>query len=80
MIKRNYWNRSVSGISNTFQSPDGLNMMQKKSYQNLLRAVKALKEKAPETFRKISWLSITNQRETIVFDKKSGKPLSHAIV
>ncbi len=50
-------------------------------YQNLLRAVKALKEKAPETFRKISWLSITNQRETIVvFDKKSGKPLSHAIV
>ena len=36
-------------------------------YQNLLRAVKELKEKAPQTFREISWLSITNQRETIVF-------------
>ena len=50
-------------------------------FRNLLRAVSHLKEKAPDTFAQAEWVSITNQRETIVvFDRETGKPLTNAIV
>jgi len=50
-------------------------------YQNVLMAVRSLKEKNPAALDQAAWFSLTNQRETIVvFDRESGKPLHHAIV
>lgn len=50
-------------------------------YQNMILALRNLRDKDPDTFKKAAWLSITNQRETIViFDRKSGEPLYNAIV
>lgn len=50
-------------------------------YQNVLTAVRSLKEKNPSGLYQAAWFSLTNQRETIViFDRENGKPLNHAIV
>ncbi|HEX3053921.1 MAG TPA: glycerol kinase GlpK [Aggregatilineaceae bacterium] len=50
-------------------------------YRNTIKAIGMLLVKHEALKDELLWLSITNQRETIVvFDKKTGKPLHHAIV
>lgn len=50
-------------------------------YQNLLEVLSRLKQGHRERFEDALFLSITNQRETIVvFDAQTGKPLVNAIV
>lgn len=50
-------------------------------WSNLLTIVREIREQFPETVKKLQIVSITNQRETIcVFDKKTGRPLHHAMV
>ncbi|MGR5626079.1 FGGY-family carbohydrate kinase [Thomasclavelia ramosa] len=50
-------------------------------YTNLLKAVSTLKKEFPELVAKVAGIAITNQRETtILWDKRTGKPVHHAIV
>jgi glycerol kinase len=50
-------------------------------YQNTLQSVRTLLEQNSGIERELLFLSITNQRETIVvFDRQTGKPLHNAIV
>lgn len=50
-------------------------------WQNVLAVVRALARRNSAKFRKLAGLSITNQRETVVvFDRKTGRPLRHALV
>jgi glycerol kinase len=50
-------------------------------YTNTLVACRTLLERHPPRLKDLACLSISNQRETIVvFDRKSGQPLYHAIV
>lgn len=50
-------------------------------YQNVLDVIQELLEHNPDAVDKLSFLSITNQRETIVvFDRATGAPLHRAIV
>src|SRR5688572_5265967 len=50
-------------------------------YRNTLAAVRKLLEANPDRKNDVLFVSITNQRETIVvFDRATGKPLYNAIV
>jgi len=50
-------------------------------WQNTLEVVSQLIKQYPDHSRDLGWLSITNQRETlVVFDRKTGEPLHNAIV
>lgn len=50
-------------------------------YKNTLTVLRTLLERQAELRESVKWLSITNQRETIVvFDRATGKPLRRAIV
>lgn len=50
-------------------------------WKNVLAAVGEIAGRNPKKLAKIAALSITNQRETVlVFDRKTGKPLDHALV
>jgi len=50
-------------------------------FQNTIQAIKLLWERHKEHSHDVLFLSVTNQRETIVvFERGSGKPLYHAIV
>lgn len=50
-------------------------------YQNTLKVIRTLLERRADLRDSVAWLSITNQRETVViFDRASGKPLRRAIV
>ena len=50
-------------------------------YRNTLQAAQALLERAAPRHGRPAFLSITNQRETVVvFERSTGKPLHHAIV
>jgi len=50
-------------------------------WQNLLDVVGEITNKHPAWVKDLEWLSITNQRETVViFDRDTGEPLYHAIV
>lgn len=50
-------------------------------YQNMVSTIQTLLQQNREKEYQLLWMSITNQRETIlVFDRVTGKPLYHAIV
>ena len=50
-------------------------------WRNVLAVVREVAGRNPKKLSKIAGLSITNQRETVlVFDRKTGKPLHHALV
>jgi glycerol kinase len=50
-------------------------------YHNTLAAIRLLLEKNPGWVKDLTFLSLTNQRETFVlFDAQTGEPLYHAIV
>jgi glycerol kinase len=50
-------------------------------WQNVLAVVAEIAKRNRPEFAKLAALSITNQRETVlVFDRKTGKPLHHALV
>ena len=50
-------------------------------WQNVLTVLRELAGRNPDLTSAATSLSITNQRETvIVFDKRTGRPLHHAIV
>lgn len=50
-------------------------------YQNTLTVLRTLLERHADQRDSVKWLSITNQRETVVvFDRATGKPLRKAIV
>lgn len=50
-------------------------------WQNVLAVVGEIANRNSAKLAKIAALSITNQRETVlVFDRKTGKPLNHALV
>jgi glycerol kinase len=50
-------------------------------YQNTVKSVRRLLEQNSSAEKELLFLSITNQRETIVvFDRQTGKPLHNAIV
>lgn len=50
-------------------------------WQNLLVVVGEIAKRNRAKLKKLAALSITNQRETVlVFDRKTGKPLHHALV
>ncbi len=50
-------------------------------YQNTLQAVEELFRRQSDHWEKVSFVSITNQRETfVIFEKGTGQPLYHAIV
>jgi glycerol kinase len=67
--------------STDFPKPGWVEHDAEEIYQNVLMAVRSLKEKNPAALDQAAWFSLTNQRETIVvFDRESGKPLHHAIV
>lgn len=50
-------------------------------YRNTCRAIAALLERNPQIRDDLTFLSLTNQRETVVvFERGTGRPLYHAIV
>lgn len=50
-------------------------------WQNVLSAIRNITRNNSKYVRRIAALSITNQRETVVvFDRKTGRPLHHALV
>ena len=50
-------------------------------WQNVLTVIRDITRKNSKHIRRIAALSITNQRETVlVFDRKTGRPLHHALV
>lgn len=50
-------------------------------WRNVLAVVREIAERNPARLKKLAGVSITNQRETVlVFDRKTGKPLHHALV
>jgi glycerol kinase len=50
-------------------------------WQNVLAVIREIAGRNPKRIFQIAGLSLTNQRETVlVFDRKTGKPLHHALV
>lgn len=50
-------------------------------WRNVLAIIREIKGRNPGTVSRLAGLSITNQRETVlVFDRKTGRPLHHALV
>ena len=50
-------------------------------WQNVLAVIRELAKHNPKKISQLAALSLTNQRETVlVFDRKTGKPLHHALV
>ncbi len=50
-------------------------------WQNILAVIREIAERNPKQLSKISGLSLTNQRETVlIFDRATGKPLHNALV
>jgi len=50
-------------------------------WANTLTAIKTLASKIADKLSSVKFVSITNQRETfVVFDRKTGEPIHHAIV
>jgi len=50
-------------------------------WQNVLSGIRDIARNNSKNVRRIAALSITNQRETVlVFDRKTGRPLHHALV
>ncbi len=50
-------------------------------YENVLKAVRGVLSKANVSPEQVASIGISNQRETsLIWDKKSGKPLNHAVV
>lgn len=50
-------------------------------WTNTLAVAREIAEKHPKLAAELKWVSVTNQRETIVvFERETGRPLYHAIV
>src|SRR6476646_1499125 len=50
-------------------------------WQNVLKVIREIVERSRDKLSELSVLSLANQRETVlVFDRKTGHPLHHAIV
>ncbi|MFM2296182.1 MAG: hypothetical protein RLZZ350_2595 [Verrucomicrobiota bacterium] len=50
-------------------------------WQNVLAVIREITKRQPAKIKKLAALSLTNQRETVLlFDRKTGKPLHHALV
>lgn len=50
-------------------------------WKNVLTVIRAIAKRNRSKLNKLSALSLTNQRETVVvFDRSTGKPLHHALV
>ncbi len=73
--------REAVGHRQIYPQPGWVEHDAEEIWQNTLQAIRGLASRQPDAVKKAVSLSITNQRETVVFfDRTTGKPLRNAIV
>ena len=73
--------KATRGHRQIYPKPGWVEHDAEEIWQNVLAVIRDITRKNLKYARRIAALSITNQRETVVvFDRKTGRPLHHALV